>query len=111
MRRRKKMRRRKRKKNNLELQPLCTEAWHYWTDRGIRSTSYETLDYAVGIGCVTADDQERAQVVYMLVNKLTGVVEYSTSVLPEALANMVAIQAGLDNERAKLGPVTSKTKN
>ncbi len=97
--------------DDLSLELAHQDTWDRWIQEGISKTGFETLDYAVGIGCVTLEDREREQVAYMVINKLTGVVEFSTSILPEAMANLRGLQSGLDQERGMVNAAPKLLKN
>lgn len=65
----------------------------------ISDTGYSTPDYGVGIGYFSLEDQERAEPVYLVINRVTGVCEFSTNVLCRSISVMGDLQQELDRLR------------
>lgn len=55
---------------------------------GLLDTEWQTADYRIGIGFHTQKDEEDRYLTYVIVNKITGVIELSGASLPNVILNM-----------------------
>lgn len=67
---------------------------------GVSELEYTTADYRVGMDLGTA-----GKAMYIVVNRVTGVVEYASSMLPDTISTMRALQSTLDEHRKSLAVV------
>jgi hypothetical protein len=66
---------------------------------GILDTPYRTEDYIIGIGYPDTKAEEEARLMYLVVNRGTGVVEYAGTCLPDTIQIMGRMQEALQKYR------------
>lgn len=67
---------------------------------GVSDTEYVTADYRIGLDLGVA-----GKAMYIVVNRVFGVVEYATAVLPDAVSTMRILQDQLTKLRDTTGVV------
>jgi hypothetical protein len=70
-------------------------------ENGVVDTEHETDDYIVAIGYPDFSAESMGRLLYMVVNKGTGVIEYFDSILPNVVATMRSTQKALDGLAVK----------
>lgn len=70
-------------------------------DEGVIDTEHQTDDYIVGIGYPDFSSETMGRLLYMVVNKNTGVIEYSDAILPNAIRTMNSIQKAMGELQVK----------
>jgi hypothetical protein len=81
------------------------ETYEAYEADGFIDTDYRTQDYIVAIGYPDITAENEGRLFYCVVNISTGVIEYSTAILPQAVLNMNGIQASFD-EHCKVPAMT-----
>lgn len=81
------------------LGELCAQAFRYAMENGLLDTEYKTADYGIAIGFASESHELQGLLSYVVVNRVTGVIEASSAVLPQALSALRQLQGHMDEAK------------